>query len=589
MAVLCALISYLSIFLTEAAVFDSETLKGNMNILQESTQFPVIIVIGILISTASSALGAIFGGSRVLQALATDKLFPGINWLGKGSEKSNEPRRAVIMTWFIAQLGMFIGNLDVVAPIISSFFCLSYAITNFSACLLKASGTPNFRPTFKYFNAYVALIGGLLNIGIMFWLNMVYAFISLFFLLAIYIYLWYNAPSVEWGDVSQALIFHQIRKFLLHLDEKKSSHGKLWRPSILLMVDNLDNPLVDHCNRMKKGGLYILAGGIVGNFEDSFELSNLVKNSWSNYCSAKGIKAFSQITVAPSPRVVFQNLLLLSGLGAMTPNLVVIPLIDIRNNKKRNNIEKQSFYRRAIAEMEIGEYFKPHFLNELIEHQVDYFDMYFDVVLSKKSLLIAANFEKSNGSLTIAQAICFIDVWILESDATSSWTSFSQSSLILIQLAHIMTRSRHTSRSKIRVHRVVDHSTNVQDECVQLKSLISDARIDVADVLIYSESDFVDSECTSPLMKYCDQEGSLEGFELINLFIKEKSVDADLIFISLPGVLQPFLDLEHYKRPDSHEVDSIFNSMKTLTMDLPPTFLVKPAVHIHSQIMSRDI
>lgn len=39
---------------------------------------------------------------------------------------ANEPRRAVIFTWAVAQGCLFLGDLDDVAPIITSFFCLSY-------------------------------------------------------------------------------------------------------------------------------------------------------------------------------------------------------------------------------------------------------------------------------------------------------------------------------------------------------------------------------------------------------------------------------------------------------------------------------
>ena len=47
-----------------------------MSVMQDVSWVEVIVIIGILVSTASSALGSMFGGSRVLQAVARDKLFP---------------------------------------------------------------------------------------------------------------------------------------------------------------------------------------------------------------------------------------------------------------------------------------------------------------------------------------------------------------------------------------------------------------------------------------------------------------------------------------------------------------------------------
>lgn len=86
------------------------------------------VVVGVLISTGSSALGAVFGGSRILQAIARDKLLPGIGVLGYGSPKGDEPRLAVLVTFVIAEACLFAGDLDIIAPIITCFFCLRYVI-----------------------------------------------------------------------------------------------------------------------------------------------------------------------------------------------------------------------------------------------------------------------------------------------------------------------------------------------------------------------------------------------------------------------------------------------------------------------------
>ena len=87
-AVICAILVYLSLIFSFGSAFTRETLKENMTPMQDLSPSEYIIVVGIAISAGSSALGSVFGGSRVLQALARDELpFPGLSFFAAGSSK----------------------------------------------------------------------------------------------------------------------------------------------------------------------------------------------------------------------------------------------------------------------------------------------------------------------------------------------------------------------------------------------------------------------------------------------------------------------------------------------------------------------
>eukprot|EP01006_Ploeotia_vitrea_P025390 TRINITY_DN58260_c0_g1_i1.p1 TRINITY_DN58260_c0_g1~~TRINITY_DN58260_c0_g1_i1.p1 ORF type:complete len:1001 (-),score=502.59 TRINITY_DN58260_c0_g1_i1:118-2793(-) len=314
--------------------FDGHTLRMNPTAMQDATVSEYIVIAGVVFSSLSSSLGAIFGGSRVLQALGRDQILPFLPFFAKGSKQGNEPRRAVIFSWFIAQCCVMIGDLDVLAPLISSIFCLSYAMTNLACFLVRVAGTPNFRPKFHYFNQYTAFAGFVLNIAVMFYLNVWYALVSIILFSALLLYLVYHAPETSWGDVRQAIIFHQVRKYLLKLDVRKT-HPKNWRPSVMLMVDDINSPLVDFCNYLKKGGLYVLGAVLVGDFNSRNQPAMAISNRWLSLIEAKKLKAFPQVTVGSTALAGYQNLLMLSGLGAMTPNTIVLPFFESPNERGR--------------------------------------------------------------------------------------------------------------------------------------------------------------------------------------------------------------------------------------------------------------
>ena len=75
--------------------------------------------------------------------MSQDKIFPKIKFFAKGHGKDNEPWRGYFLTFFIACGFITIGDLNVIAPIISNFFLMSYALVNYScfdASLAKAPG-----------------------------------------------------------------------------------------------------------------------------------------------------------------------------------------------------------------------------------------------------------------------------------------------------------------------------------------------------------------------------------------------------------------------------------------------------------------
>jgi amino acid transporter len=88
-----------------------------------------IIFVGLAAATLSSAIGSILVGPRTLQALGGDRIVPmerANGFIAAGTGSANEPRNATLVTSVIAIVFVLLGNVDLVARVVSMFFMVTY-------------------------------------------------------------------------------------------------------------------------------------------------------------------------------------------------------------------------------------------------------------------------------------------------------------------------------------------------------------------------------------------------------------------------------------------------------------------------------
>lgn len=160
-------------------------------------------------------------------------------------------------------------------------------------------------------NIFLALLGAVLCFASCFIVSYILATVAVICIVALFLYIYFQAPQREWGDVKQAIIFHQVRKFLLFLDVRKT-HPKNWRPSILLFVNHPQTslPLVQFINNLKKGGMYIIGTILVGDC-NAVSLQNVkkMKADYVELISTTKIKAFDEVLISPSFLLGTHNLI----------------------------------------------------------------------------------------------------------------------------------------------------------------------------------------------------------------------------------------------------------------------------------------
>ncbi|XP_043932271.1 solute carrier family 12 member 9 [Protopterus annectens] len=277
-AVVYTFFVYLLLFFMVSFTCERVLLQEDYSFLKKINVWPPFVTIGIYSASLSASMSSLIGASRILHALAKDDLF-GIPFSpAKKTSKGGNPWVAVLYTWGLVQLVLFAGKLNTIAGIVTIFYLMAYAAVDLACLALEWASAPNFRPTFQVFSWHTCLLGIVSCFVMMFLINPAYASGSIVLMIILLGFIHYRASTSSWGYISQALIFHQVRKYLLLLDVRKE-HVKFWRPQILLMVANprTSCELIQFVNDLKKGGLYVLGHVQIGDL--GFRASQLASGS----------------------------------------------------------------------------------------------------------------------------------------------------------------------------------------------------------------------------------------------------------------------------------------------------------------------
>ena len=223
------LIVYLGLAVFIAFSVNSEVLKTDYNFLMKIALFAPAVVAGIWGATLSSALGGILGGPRILQAMSIDKVAPKIFARGKG--RNDEPVNALFMVFIIAEAGILIGELDVIARVVSMFYLTAYGFINISY-FLESWANPDFQPTFKI-KRWIGLLGFIACFVVMFKLDMI-AMIAAFAIVGVlYFGLQRKEVKLQSNDVWRSVWENVVNKGLKKIDAKIDENSN-WNPNIIL-------------------------------------------------------------------------------------------------------------------------------------------------------------------------------------------------------------------------------------------------------------------------------------------------------------------------------------------------------------------
>ncbi|CCH57977.1 hypothetical protein TBLA_0A01770 [Henningerozyma blattae CBS 6284] len=530
-------ICYAIVVISMSFTIPRESLYKDVQIIQSVSKVQLIILLGELSTSIFSIIVGIVGAAYVLEAIAKDTILPGLSIFYK------KPLYSILFTWLLTQLCLF-SDVNKIATFITMTFLLTFIVMNLACFLLKVSSAPNFRPSFKYFDRQTACLGVICSILAMFIVNTLQALAVMFAMSILFVIIHYTCPPKSWGDVSQTLIYHQVRKYLLRL---KQDNIKYWRPQILLFVDNPRTSwnLIRFCNHLKKGGLYVLAHVTVSNdFQDQFVNFKNQQRAWHKIRDMTQIKAFVQIGMGPTLQWGVRNVFTGSGLGGMKPNITVLGFFDMTNFKKHaihNTIPSSdsnattstdsntipNLLPNAFSNSEPCNCFKlptDDCKNENKVTPTQWVQILEDLSLMGSNIAVAHDFKKLNlpsKNKKNPKLKKFIDLYPVQmsaqmtlKDQSSSiiTTNFDTYTLILQLGAILVTVPEWKHTHTLRVILFVEKENKRNDELDRMKKLLDALRIE-AEVLVVSLDQF---RTYQTIVK-----GTLIDFEHVNNMLKD--------------------------------------------------------------------
>lgn len=230
-AILVGLVVYIGLTIFLGFTVNRDLLATDNAVFLKIALIPQLVIAGIWGATLSSAFGSILGAPRIMQAAAADRIAP--RFFSKGTGKTNEPRNALLLTFLIAEAGILIGELDLIARIVSIFFITTYGFLNLS-CAFERWTSADFRPQFKT-PVWVSLIGSAACFIVMIKLDFMATVGASVIMSAVFLLLKRKELSLQGGDTWSSVWASLVKSGLEYLNSK-TIHHRNWRPNILLFL-----------------------------------------------------------------------------------------------------------------------------------------------------------------------------------------------------------------------------------------------------------------------------------------------------------------------------------------------------------------
>jgi hypothetical protein len=390
--------------------------------------------------------------------LSRDRILGVLNLFEKGSGKFNEPRRALVLTFFISMMVLYWGGkdgvqrdggdgdggtLNAVAMVVTMFFLYTYGMVNLALFVESFGANPSFRPRFRYYHWGTALFGAISCVVVSFFISPGASMIALFFIGILFLVSRRREMSMTFGDARRGFVYSRIRNNLLRLSTM-APDPKNWRPTITVFSGNPDarKNLIDYATLFEcSRGILSVAEIIPGNPETAMDLRRDAIRRMERFALENELDFFPEVVVCEDFDRGLRTFLQSHSLGPIKPNIAMFgwPNESTRTTPFVSHL-------RIVAGL-------------------------------GRSCLVFVN-PVNYACPKIARGR--IDVW---------WRGMKNGSLMLL-LAHLLRNNRSWNRVEIRVLRTVREISEIAVAENELRTLIASSRIDAEAKAFVSDAPF---------------------------------------------------------------------------------------------------
>jgi len=231
-----SLVIYLALAYWLARSATPEELVSNYTIMAEKAAWGPAVLAGLLGATFSSALTSLVGSARILQAMGEHRVIPRGVWLARLTDKA-EPRNALWITGGLILATLMLRDLNVVAPLITLFYLITYAMINAVVLVEQSLGLVSFRPQLRI-PRWVSALGLALSAGAMFVVHPLFSLLAMGIVVAFYFVLLRGHLKAPFGDMRSGLFVSVAEWAAKQTADLPPMQERAWKPNVLVPIED---------------------------------------------------------------------------------------------------------------------------------------------------------------------------------------------------------------------------------------------------------------------------------------------------------------------------------------------------------------